>query len=187
MVKPGWDEVGCWTEEAWLSLGETRTTIELIDGGLWMSPPAGNPHNSMLGNLTTVMKRAAGAAGLSAHMACNLRLGRGRFVIPDVAVGRFERNAAMNSAADAVLVVEIASPGTAVFDRTAKKVVYAEAKIGWYLLIEPDFGDYESVTLRLFRCEEGEFVLHTEVVHGEKLVVDEPFPFEVDTVDLVDF
>jgi Uma2 family endonuclease len=186
-VKPDWDEPGYWTEEDYLALGETKNKIELIDGGLWVSPSASNPHNDMLAGLISVMRRAASASGLRAHLTSNLQLGHGRFVIPDIAVGRFERNTAMNSASDAVLVVEITSPGNAVVDRTAKKVLYAEAKINWYLLIEPDFGDYRSVTLQLFRREGGEFALHTEVPHGDKLAADEPFPFEIDTVDLVDF
>jgi hypothetical protein len=64
---------------------------------------------------------------------------------------------------------------------------WTDAKIGWYLLVEPDFDDYRSVTLQLFRREGAEFVLDTEVAHGDKLAVDEPFPLEIDTVDLVDF
>jgi Uma2 family endonuclease len=152
-----------------------------------VSPPASNPHNAILGNLISGMKRAAREAGLRVLLVPNLQLGHGRFVIPDIAVGRFERNSAMNSAFDAVLTVEITSPGNAVIDRTAKKTVYADAKIEWYLLIEPDFADYQSVALQLFRREGGEFVLHARAEHGETLVCDQPFPFAIDTGELVDF
>jgi hypothetical protein len=84
---------------------------------------------------------------------------------------------------DAVLTVEITSPGNAVIDRT----VYADAKIDWHLLVEPDFADYRSVTVRLFKREGGEFVLSRRAEHGETPATDEPFPFAVDTMELVDF
>src|SRR3569833_2763165 len=138
-AKPEQDEPGHWTEEAYLALGETKHKIELIDGGLWVSPSASNPHNEMLINLAHALKGAAGKAGFRTLVVSNLQLGHERYVIPDIAVGRFDRNASMNSAAEAVLVVEITSPGNADIDRTAKKTVYADAKIGWYLLVEPDF------------------------------------------------
>jgi Uma2 family endonuclease len=141
----------------------------------------------MLANLIPVMKWAAREVGLRAVLVPNLQLGQGRFVIPDIAVGRFGRTASMNSADDAVLAVEITSPGNAVIDRTAKKAVYAEAKIHWYLLVEPDFADYRSVAVRLFKREGGEFVRHRRAEHGETLVADEPFSFVIDTVGLVDF
>jgi Uma2 family endonuclease len=186
-VHPQWDEPGYWTEEAYLSLGETKNKIELIDGGLWVSPSASNGHNDMLAKLIPGLKKAARTAGLRALMVPNLQLNHSRIVIPDAAVGHFERDAAINSASDAVLAVEITSPGNAVVDRTAKKTLYAEAKIDWYLIIEPDFVDYRSVAMQLFRRDDGRYVVHAAAEHGETLVAREPFPFEIDTVALVDF
>lgn len=186
-VKPDWDEPRYWTEEAFLSLGETKNKIELIDGGLWVSPSANNPHNALLANLIPDLKRAARDAGLRALLVPNLRLARDRITVPDVAVGRFERTGAMNSAADAVLVVEITSPGDALVDRTVKKALYAEAKIDWYLLIEPDFADYRSAGLTLFRRQGAEFVAHAVAADGGRLVTEEPFRFGVDAAALVDF
>jgi Uma2 family endonuclease len=186
-VKPDLDEPGYWTEEAYLSLGETKTKIELIDGGLWVSPSNGNAHNHILANLIPVMKRAARTAELDAVLVPNVRLGPSRILIPDIAVGHFMRTTAMNPASEAVLVVEITSPGNAAVDRTLKKKLYAEAMIDWYLLVEPDFSDYESLSLLLLRRDGGEYVAHAEARSGDTLTSTDPFPLEIDTMALLDF
>src|SRR3954454_7751909 len=86
-VKLDLDEPSFWTEQAYLSLGETRTRIELIDGGLWVSPPSSMPHNEIAFVLAGQLKAMAGDASLRAVQVPNVRLGAGRIVIPDIAVG----------------------------------------------------------------------------------------------------
>jgi Uma2 family endonuclease len=93
----------------------------------------------------------------------------------------------MNTAADTLLVAEITSPGDAAYDRETKKRLYAEAGIEWYLLVEPDFIDYESVTLRLFRLEGHAYAEHAVAKPGETLVSDQPFSIALNTDALVDF
>jgi Uma2 family endonuclease len=92
-----------------------------------------------------------------------------------------------NAASDAVLVAEITSPSTASVDRQKKKQFYADAGIGWYLLVEPDFAAYEAVTLILFRLEHGTYAEHAVAKPGETLVADVSFPIEISTDELVDF
>jgi len=66
--------------------------------------------------------------------------------------------------------------------------VYPAARTaGWYLLVEPDMTDYESVTIRLFRLQGEHYVEHATAKHGEVLRSDLPFPLEISTEDLVDF
>ena len=88
---------------------------------------------------------------------------------------------------EATLVVEITSPGNAVVDRTLKPRLYAEALIDWYLLAEPDFAHYESLTLQLLRREGSDYVTHAEAGPGQTLTSDEPFPPELDTAALLEF
>jgi Uma2 family endonuclease len=186
-VKLDLDEPSYWTEDAYLSLGETKTKIELIDGGLWVSPSSNIPHNEIGASLLYLLKAAVRDTGLRAVPTSNLRLAPGRIFIPDIVVGRIPRKAVMIASHEAVLVVEITSPGNAVVDRTLKRKLYAEAGIDWYLLVEPDITDYESLGLRLFRREGGDFVTHAEAGPGQTLTSDEPFPLEVDTAALLDF
>jgi Uma2 family endonuclease len=186
-VKPDLDEPGYWTEEAYLSLGETKTKIELIDGGLWVSPASNVPHNEIAASLLYLLKSAVRGSGLRAVSASNLRLAPERTLIPDLIVGDIPREAVTIAPHQAVLVAEVTSPGNAVVDRTAKKALYADAKIGWYLLVEPDFNGYKSVTLQLFRLQGTSYVLHAAANHGETLTSTDPFPLEIDTAALLDF
>jgi Uma2 family endonuclease len=186
-VKLDLDEPSFWTEQAYLSLGETRTRIELIDGGLWVSPSSSMPHNEITRILVNRLWDAARTADLRAVQVPNLRLAPDRILIPDIAVGHFPRNAVIGSASDAVLVVEVTSPGNATVDRTLKKELYAQAKIDWYLLVEPDFDSYESVSLHLLRRQGGEYFVHALAKHGEALVSELPFPLQNDTTALLDF
>lgn len=62
--------------------------------------------------------------------------------------------------------------------------LYAEARIAWYLLAEPDMVDYESVTLRLLRLAGDHYVEHAVAKHGETLIVDAPFALAINTEDL---
>jgi Uma2 family endonuclease len=185
-VLPDQDDSSFWTEEAYLALGETKTKIELIDGGLWVSPSSSNPHNDILGNLLPTMKRAAREAGLRAYMTPNVRLAPGRILIPDIAVGKFTYNAAMNSASEVMLVVEITSPGNAAIDRTLKRRLYAESKIDWYLLVEPDFKDNLSLSVVLLRRDGDEYIPHATANWGETLEVEEPLRLAIATEDLIE-
>ena len=103
-------------------------------------------------------------------------------VIPDLVVSRDGRLGNVVDAVDVVLVSVVTSPSNAATDRGTKKGFYAEAGVAWYLLVEPDFTDYESVTLRLFRLRDKQYVEHAVAKPGETLTSAEPFPIEIDTV-----
>lgn len=176
-----------WTEAEYLALGENHERQELIDGELTVSPNANNAHNHIGYLLKGELLPAARKSSLTVCQEPNLRLAALRYLIPDLAVGTFGRRTLINAATDALLVAEITAPSNAATDREKKKRLYAEAGIKWYLLVEPEFADYESVTLRLFRLEEGTYVEHAVAKPGETLLSDEPFPLEIDTAILVDF
>jgi Uma2 family endonuclease len=186
-VKLDLDDPGFWTEEAFLSLGETKTKIELIDGGLWVSPASNVPHNEIAATLLFVLKSAVRDSGLRAVAASNLRTSSDKIFVPDLMVGRIPREAVTVLPSQLTLVAEVTSPGNATVDRILKRALYAQAGIDWYLLVEPDFDNYKSVSLQLLRRVGNEYVLHEHARHGETLSSNAPFPIEVDTVALLDF
>jgi Uma2 family endonuclease len=176
-----------WSEKEYLALGETHTRIELIDGSLWASPAPNFPHQAISGQLGLNLLQAAPPAGLRALAAVNLRLHTGRIVIPDFIVGRGPRTGVVGEAGDVVLVCEITSLSNATTDREQKRLFYAAAGIPWYLLVEPDLRDYESVTLRLFRLADKVYTEHAIAKQGESLISDVPFPMSISTEELLDF
>ena len=70
------------------------------------------------------------------------------------------------------LVVEIASPSTAILDRTEKRVAYAAAGIPAYWLVEPDAG-----TITVLDLVDGDYVERSVVGIDDAVEVDHPTTF----------
>jgi Uma2 family endonuclease len=181
------DHAGPWNEEQYFALGETPNRIELIDGGLWVSPAPNKPHRAISYFLMGAIYPAARAAGFRAYEAANLRLATDRIVIPDLLVADTDPRGSVIEASEVVLVCEIVSPSNAANDRLLKMQFYATARIGWYLLVEPDLAAFDSVTLRLFRLTGQHYVEHAVAGPGQILALDEPFTCQVATSDLIDW
>ena len=174
-----------WTEAEYLALGETENRIELIDGGLRVSPHAHYFHQRISQFLLKNLEAAADTVDLLTTGPHDVRLGPDRIVIPDLIIAERPVVGPVADAADVVLVMEITSPGNASYDRVDKKRYYAEADIAWYLLVEPDMSDYKSVALHLCRLAGDRYIDHATAKNGETLVSNDPFPVEINTEELV--
>jgi len=178
---------GPWNEEQYFALGETPNRIELIDAGLWVSPAPNKPHQDISFLLMSGIRPAARAAGLRAYEAANVRLGTDRIVIPDLVVADTGPKGGVIEASEVALICEIVSPSNAANDRLLKMQFYAAAQIEWYLLVEPDLADFESVALRLFRLDGKHYVEHIAVAFGGTLTFNGPFHCVIDTNTLLDW
>nr|WP_308129165.1 Uma2 family endonuclease [Actinoplanes polyasparticus] len=179
---------GPWTEEEYLALGETTNRIELIDGGLWVSPGPSLAHQGILHVVHAALHPTARAANLKVFDGINVQLGPNRLLIPDLAVVSPEiRVTTVVGAADVTLVAEVVSPSSKAMDSGQKREFYEAAKIDCYLLIEPHMPDYDEVTLRLFRQRRNRYVEVATAKPGEVLIADSPFRIELDTNELVNF
>lgn len=76
---------GPWTERDYLTLPEDNRRIELLDGGLLMSPNPANQHQRLLTRLWRALDEAV-PAELEVLHTVNVRVGPGKILIPDLAV-----------------------------------------------------------------------------------------------------
>ena len=167
------DHDGPWTEQDFLALPEDRR-IELVDGGLLVSPHAGRPHQRLSSHLWMALGAAA-PADLEVAESINVRVGPGRILIPDLAVVTDPgAGGVVADAAEVAMIVEIVSPGSVAADRAVKPPLYAAAGIPHYLRVELGEGGASGV---VYRLERGHYA---EVARGELLRLAEPFPVVLD-------
>ncbi|MGH3718055.1 MAG: Uma2 family endonuclease [Pseudonocardiaceae bacterium] len=175
------DHVGQWTERDYLALPEDRRRIELLDGGLLVSPAAGNRHQRLSFHLCYALGRAA-PSWLEVLEAINVRVAPGRILIPDLAVvANPGLDLKVTESADVVMVVEIVSPGSVAADRAIKPPLYSAAGIEHYLRIELGNSGPSSVTYRLRR---GRYAEVASSSPGKCLCLVDPFPVDLDLAEL---
>lgn len=159
------DHQGPWTEEDYLALPEIEgLRIELVDGELIMSPVGEHSHQRIAARLWSELDRLL-PASYDVLPDVNVRLGEGRFNIPDVVVLRQPEDVVYSEAGNVWLVAEVVSDSGRARDRIFKPALYAEAGIGLYLLVERK----PRLELILFRLDGGDYVEHARARKGERL------------------
>lgn len=170
---------GLWTaQRALAELPETSDmVIEVIDGSLIVSPRPASDHAEALRELAYHLHRAAREAGYRALPEINLVIGKD-LTDPDITVVKppSERKVFFD-ASEAVLVVEIMSPGSRRKDRIERPPIYAEAGIQHYLRVE--FRNGDPVVL-LHELIDGEYRPVSAAAAGSMFRMSEPFAFEID-------
>ena len=185
MTEPvvGYQWRGPWTIDDLADTPDDGNRYEIFDGSLLVSPPPALPH----GDAVYRLRRR-----LEAHAPEHLRVvenvgvliatGRSLFV-PDLTVVRSEamrRPAAALQAPDALLVVEVLSPGNAGRDLVIKRHEYAAGGIPEYWIVDKN----ERTLTVLTRPEQGKGYLDATVVKaGDRFETDDPVPLSLDPAD----
>jgi Uma2 family endonuclease len=154
---------------------------EIVDGALLVSPPPTGKHE-----LTSEEVRAAIRGALPVGLAVIGPMGIGierSYLIPDLVVAQRTRVRSVDhlDPADALLVVEVVSPGSVTTDRVTKPAQYAAAGIPAFWRVETDPISVSAYVLRAGTyAEVGTWGL------GETARITEPFPVKIELNRLTD-
>ncbi len=166
---------GPWTFDEWLELADGPPHTELVDGLLIMSPVSGYRNQRLMVRLWQQLQAAA-PAEFEVMPEVNVGLGGDRALIPDFCVIDIPGfDGVVLAAHHVVLVGEIASPSTRVYDRTTKRALYAEAGVPYLLMIDP----LDTPSAVCHELQTGEYVEVAHSAEGE-LTLSRPFPVRLD-------
>lgn len=135
-------EQGQWTYTAYAALPDDGNRYEMIDGVLYMPPAPSEGHQSTSALITTHLMIHVQFTGLGRvyHAPFDVELAPNAVVQPDVIVV-LQANRGIITPSRIIgapdLVVEIASPSTATYDRSKKLTTYEQAGVGEYWIVDP--------------------------------------------------
>jgi Uma2 family endonuclease len=157
--------------------------FELDDGVLVVTPPPIAGHQHVIQRLSEILG-AARPANFQVLPGLGVQISRVQYRIPDIVVVKagevgFKDGSTIKPPA---LVIEVASPSTAIYDRNRKKELYAGFGIESYWIVKPDL-DKPRVTA--FELSSGEYRVIAEVSGDEPFSVVKPFACEIVPAALV--
>ena len=166
---------GCWTYDSYAAIPDDGRRYEVVDGVLYMTPAPNIGHQASDALLTTHLVIHVQFAGLGRVFPAptDVQLAPGAVVQPDVVV---VLNAHLSIITEKRiigtpdLVVEIASPGTAGYDRRTKQDAYAKARVPEYWLVDPYARTVEVL------CLEGDAYRSAGVVEGDATLPSRVLP-----------
>ena len=148
---------GEWTYNDYANLPDDGRRYEVMNGVLLLIPTPNSAHQSAAMRFAYHFFQHVELTGLGTVMAApfDVELTRKRVVQPDFLV---VLNANLQNLTESRLVgppdlaIEIASPGTAVYDRLSKYEAYEQAGVSEYWLADP-----EERSVEVFVLEEGHY------------------------------
>ena len=143
---------GAWTYTQYAELPDDGRRYEVIDGVLYMAPAPGAAHQSAAVLFVTHLTTHVQLAGLGRIYVAPLdvELAPDVVVQPDVLVvlnANLEVITPSRIVGAPDLVIEIASPSTAAYDRRAKQDAYAHGGVPEYWVADPATRTVEVMTL----------------------------------------
>jgi len=177
---------GSWTYTDYAALPDDGRRYEIVNGVLLMAPSPSGSHQDTVGEIFSYLRTHVKLAGLGLVRLApfDVELSPQDVFQPDILV-------VLNAHLDKVLekkvvgapdlVVEVASPGTAAFDRLTKYDVYARAGVPEYWIVNPERRTVEVLVLEggkyhsrgIFR---GQQTLPSQVVPDLPVSIEQFFP-----------
>jgi putative restriction endonuclease len=140
-------------------------------------------HQAAVRDLCHLLHHAARTAGFAALPQINLLLDDG-LTSPDITVVRdVDNGGTWTSAADAVLVADIMSPGDRRQRRVFRQFDYAGAGVGYFMRVDVRAGHASVI---LYTLVDGEYKPVTSADAGALFTMIEPFAFSLDPGALFD-
>jgi Uma2 family endonuclease len=133
---------GNWTYEDYATMPDDGKRYQIVDGVLFMSPSPNRWHQETVGRIFRYLSTHIEDKGIGKVFIApfDVELTPQTVVQPDVLVvlnAHLERISDQRIIAAPDLVVEVASPGTAGFDRRQKQDAYAHAGVPEYWIVDP--------------------------------------------------
>lgn len=174
MVTSAFDLDRYWTAEDLLELPDDGNRYEIVDGKLRVSPGPAWRHNTAASRLARQLEPALPDSLVVLTPGGSISVPRG-YVIPDLAVVDAvlaDSDSHIGDAHHVQLVVEAASPSSAIDDVVEKAAIYAQAGVPsyWRVEFEPE--------LRIV-VQELRGGAYVEVAAGRTVTVEQPFPVTV--------
>jgi Uma2 family endonuclease len=156
---------------------------ELIAGRLVVSPAPGFPHQKIGYRLYGVIEAACPeefdvvGAPFAVHVPADDR----NELQPDMVVGRFDDFTEKDLPVAPVLVVEVLSPSSAIYDVNVKRALYEEMGVASYWVIDP-----EKQSMRVFELDdEGRYQVVAKVADDEPFEAVKPFAVRIVVKELL--
>jgi Uma2 family endonuclease len=174
-----------WTEEDIARQPEDGSKYEILDGSLFVTPPADEVHQGICNYQWKLLERDA-PAGWRVRTDIGLKVGADRFE-PDIAVLRpgAPRGEVWTDGAHFALVVEVESDSTRTNDKGNKMLKYAEAGIPSYWRIERSVA---GPVIHIYELPDagGAYEHIATVRPGETFTVSQPFKVTAEPDALID-
>jgi Uma2 family endonuclease len=146
---------------------------ELLDGVLIVSPRPTTIHQWVAGRLFRVLDDAC-PFNLGVMPEPAVELGPQTEFDPDIVVVRVDEVGGAKFTAPPLLVVEVRSPSTALFDLNRKKDAYARFGVPFYWIADPEPSGPEFT---IFELRDGRYEL--ELKTTDPFIVSRPFPVSI--------
>jgi len=143
---------GSWTYEDYAALPDDGNRYEIVNGVLIMTPAPSPEHQDIVGEIFSALRTHIKLAGLGRVFTgpIDVDLGPKNVYQPDLVVvlnTHLDRVAEKKIIGAPDLVVEVASPSTAAYDRLTKYEKYAHAGIREYWMVKPKSRSVEVLVL----------------------------------------